>query len=111
MIAGLFNIPVTADAFQRFSFYNRDAHEQAIYLIQKTKGLMLPSYVLDPIPTQDFSSWLYTHQASHNSINTVLGLPGNDLTSLDPRKLDQLTNWIQLHASEHMPWGNILGYG
>ncbi len=111
MIAGLFNIPSNRETMQHFSFYNRDAHELAIAAIRRKTGVVLPTYPLDPIPENDFPSWLYSHQAMHNSINAALGVQGNDLSDVDPQKLDQLTTWIRLHATEHLKWGKILGYG
>lgn len=111
MIAALFNIPTDEITMSRFSFHNRDAHELATDAIFRNTGVTLPLYPIDPIPPDDFPGWLYTHQSMHNSINAALGLTGNDLTDMDPRQLDQLANWIQLHAAEHVTWGNMLGIG
>lgn len=111
MNAGLFNIPSDKETLQHFAFYNRDAHELAVRAIQRTTGVLLPSYPIDPIPDNDFGGWLYAHQAMHNSVNSALGLAGNDLSDLDPSKAEQMTTWTQLHASEHRTWGQILGYG
>ena len=111
MIAALYNIPTDPKTLARFAFHNRDAHVLVIDAIFKKTGLVLPSYPLDPIVMNDFKNWLYNHQAMHNSVNTVLGLAGNDLTDVDPRQPAQLTSWVQLHASEHLSWGNELGIG
>ncbi len=111
MIAALFNIPTDAEAMQQFSFHNNDSHVLAIRAIKTLTGLTLPQYPLDPIPPQNLGGWLYDHQAMHNSVNQTLGLPGNDLSDVDPSKLDQLTFWIQLHAQEHVAWSNALGFG
>ncbi len=111
MIAALYNIPTDAISLARFSFHNRDQHELAIRALLNRTGLVLPDYPIDPIKMSDFKGWLYTHQSMHNSVNTALNLPGNDLTDVDPQKLDQLTTWIQLHATEHVAWGNALGIG
>ncbi len=111
MIAGLYNIPTDGPTMQRFGFYNQDAHVLAVRAIKSKTGLTLPLYPIDPIPLHDFKSWLYSHQAMHNSINLTLGLTGNDLTDVDPQQLDQMTFWIQNHALEHVNWGNVLGYG
>lgn len=111
MIAALFNVPTDLQTMARFSFHNRDAHELAVLAIQRNTGVVLPSYPIDPIPPSDFPGWLYSHQSMHNSINAALGLTGNDLSDVDPTKLDQLTYWIQIHAKEHDQWGTLLGYG
>lgn len=111
MIAALYNIPTERNALMRFSFHNADAHSLAVRGVRALSGILLPEYPIDPIPETDFGAWLYTHQALHNSVNAALGLAGNDLSDVDPTKLDELTSWIQLHATEHVNWGNILGYG
>ncbi len=111
MIAALYNIPTDPQTFSRFAFHNRDAHELVVEAIRKNTGLTLPQYPIDPIKLSDFASWLYTHQAMHNAVNGVLNVTGNDLSDMDPSKPEQLVSWIQLHASEHVKWGNILGLG
>lgn len=110
-IAALFNIPTDPQAMLRFSFHNNDSHLLAVDAIRANTGVVLPTYVIDPIPENDFPGWLYTHQSMHNSVNTALGLDGADLSDMDPTKLDQLTYWIQLHAQEHRAWGDTLGFG
>lgn len=109
MLAALYNIPTDVAAVARFSFHNRDAHELVVNKIKELTGVLLPVYPIDPMPANDLQGWLYQHQAMHNSVNSALGTTGNDLSDLDPQKLEQLTNWIQLHAAEHVGWGQILG--
>lgn len=111
MLAALYNIPSDPQTLARFSFHNADSHALAARAIHALTGLTLPEFVIDPIPPNDFPGWLYNHQAMHNSVNGVLGLVGNDLSDVDPRKLDQLTYWVQIHASEHVQWADRLGFG
>lgn len=111
MIAGLYNIPTDIQAMQRFSFYNNDAHVDAVAAIRRLTNVSLPVYPIDPIPVSDFQGWLYTHQSMHNSVNSALSLAGNDLTSMDPSQIDQLTYWIEIHANEHVQWADKLGLG
>lgn len=111
MIAALFNIPVDAKTLMRFSFHNRDAHELVSDAIFKKLGVTLPQYPIDPIKIEEFQTWLYSHQAMHNSVNSALSLGGNDLTDVDPTKPEQMSSWIENHAKEHVQWGNILGIG
>jgi hypothetical protein len=111
MIAALYNIPSDRITLQRYGFHNRDSHDLASDAVFKLTGIAPPRYLLDPIPINDFKSWAYTHQAAHNSINAALGLPGNDLTDVDPTKPEQLASWVQLHAFEHVQWGIFLGIG
>lgn len=111
MIAALYNIPTSREQWLQFSFNNFDAHEVAARLLRQTVGSSLDTFVLDPIPFDDFGSWLYTHQTAHNVVNGILGLQGNDLSEMDPQDITQVTEWIELHAKEHVAWGQALGYG
>lgn len=111
MIAALYNLPVDRAAMQRFSFHNRDSHDLAAQAILKQMGITLKSYILDPVPENDFAGWLYQHQTAHDEVNEILGTGGNDFTNLDPANMEQLAVWIQNHADEHVQWGNILGIG
>jgi hypothetical protein len=111
MIAALYNIPSDPPSMSRFAFHNRDQHRQVTAAVEAKFGLTLPEYPIDPIASWDFTNWLYNHQAMHNAVNGLLGTAGNDLTDVDPTKPDQLSAWIQLHAVEHVQWGNILGIG
>lgn len=111
MIAALFNIPRFPTQWQTWSFHNFDAHQTGARLASAQFGFQIDTFLLDPIPFNDFGTWLYTHQTAHNVLNAVLGLQGNDLTSIDPTDAVELTDWIELHAKEHVAWGNALGYG
>ena len=111
MIAALFNIPNDAPTLQRFSFHNNDSHILAVRAIRAKTGLTLPEYPIDPIPETDFGGWLYSHQTMHNSVNEALGFTGSDLSDVDPKQIDQWTYWIQIHAAEHVRWGDALGFG
>lgn len=111
MIAALFNIPSTPEQFMTWSFHNADGHSTAARLLRASLGVRLESYLLDPIPFNDFGSWLYVHQTAHNAVNAALGVQGNDLTSMDPTDVVELTDWIEIHAKEHVAWAAALGYG
>ena len=111
MIAALYNIPRTPTELNQFSFHNANAHEIAGRIIRQNLGIEIPQYVLDPIPLEDFGGWLYNHQSSHNAVNTLLKIQGQDLSDLDPNDLAQFADWIQIHANEHVLWGQALRYG
>lgn len=72
-------------------------------------GVSLTEYSLDPIPTNDFSSWLQWNQESHTEMNGVLGLQGSDLEEVDFKNLQQLQPWIWLHFLEHQSAEQTLG--
>ena len=109
MLANLYNIPTTEKGFLEFSFANVDEHRKALSAIRSIYTITLQEYIIDPIPMFDFPAWAYRHQQMHNQQNQVLGIAGNDLTSVDFTKPDQLSSWISLHAQEHYQAASILG--
>lgn len=107
-LASLYNVPADAEGTNIFSFENAMHHQAVANAIVAAGGAQQPSYIIDPIPTVDVNSWLLSHQNMHNAANAALGLNGNDLTTVDFRNKEQLVDWIELHASEHVAWGQVL---
>lgn len=58
---------------------------------------------LDPIPfdQRNIVTWAELHQAVHSQQDSVLGVSGVDLTSLDLSQPERVRIWIELHAREH----------
>lgn len=92
-----------------FSLANQANHINVGNAIFAKFKIQIEGYVLDPPPAADWTGWLLNHQASHNQINGILGVAGNDLTILDLKDRDAVENWIFLHASEHRLWQLKLG--
>ena len=101
-VAQLYNVPRTSAEISIWSFANRDSHNlivQALQTKKNTTGLL--TFVLDPLPTVDYSNFLLRHQLMHNQMDAVLHIGGNDFTGInfdDPQSLQFL--WF-LHANEH----------
>lgn len=102
-LATLFNIPnfSDVDTQSHFSFANNDHHRQIASAVFRLYNIVLPVYLLDPMPMYSLGIWLQNHQDAHNAQNAVLGIAGNDLSDLDLSKPDQISSWIFLHAIEH----------
>lgn len=111
MLANLYNIPVDEKGWNQFSFANVDQHRKIISAIRAAGGIQLTEYIIDPIPLFDFPAWAYNHQLMHDAQNSVLGIVGNDLTTVDFSKPEQVSAWINLHFSEHQQAASILGLG
>lgn len=110
MLATLYNIFSEARGKSQFSLANADHHIRVNDAIFGAYSLLLPYYVLDPIPSSEaLNAWLWNHQDVHNQMNAVAGVTGNDLTTVDFRDTDQVASWVWLHADEHMQVANILG--
>lgn len=100
-LATLYNVPSSDNELNVFSFSNQNEHTKIAANILKTFGVVVPSYVLDPIPINDMGVWLQQHQNLHNIMSGVVGSNANDLTDVNFRDKDQLSQWIWLHAQEH----------
>ena len=109
MLASIYNVFTDAQGLQSFSFANNDLHVQINRALFSQYQIEMPTYILDPISTQQPDNWLYTHQNVHNLMNSVLGIAGNDLTDVDFSNKDQVASWIWLHAQEHLQASKKLG--
>lgn len=101
MLPTLLEIPKTPEEWNRWSFQNRDHHQQIRQAIQAKLGLNLPEYQLDPINGSNTTVWLQNHAQTHGDMNSALGLQSVDLLDVhfeDPKELEA---WAYLHWQEH----------
>lgn len=110
-VASLFNTPGDERGLLIFGFNNADQHALIVDRIFKTQSVLLPTFILDPIPTGDTDTWLSTHQASHNAFTEALGIAGVDLTAVDFNDPEQVSSWMRLHGEEHRQAAQMLGLG
>jgi hypothetical protein len=82
-------------------------------IFQQKSGQIVPEYVLDPIPTTQngLLDWGLNHQAMHATMDQILNVQGQDLTTVDFRNIDELSSWIQQHFVEHYLAETQLGIG
>lgn len=110
-LSTLYNVPMSDDEFNVFSFSNQDEHNKIAMVIASRYNIQVPSYVLDPIPVADpdaFYVWAEQHQVLHNIMDSIAGVTSNDLTDVDLSDEAQRTEWIWLHAQEHYQVANFL---
>lgn len=108
-LPSLFNVPLTPQELAIWTFANMDEHSKIAAAALAQLKATLPLFPLDPIPLFDIGTWAYNHQVIHDAQNAVLGIAGNDLTTIDLNDTAQLANWIQLHAQEHYQAAGLLG--
>lgn len=108
-LATLYNVPSTQNEMNIFSFNNLAEHVKIASAILSKYNIPVPVFVLDPIPLDDMGAWLAQHQSLHNIMSVVLGTTSNDLTDVNFRDKNQLTEWIWLHAQEHYAAAATLG--
>lgn len=109
MLANVANIPFDEDSFFEWSFSNQDEHLKIADSILRKTGTSIQRYILDPIPLNNPGVWLYNHQAAHNVQNGILGITGNDLTSVDFNSPEQVADFVWLHFTEHYQAAQKLG--
>jgi hypothetical protein len=110
-LASLANVPGTDAERAQWSFAHAAHHRDIaakIYLLVK---IALPEYILDPLDPNDTGQWEYQHQQMHDNENAVLGIEGQDLTGIDWKNPNELSQWVQLNFSEHYQASNILEIG
>lgn len=110
-VANLYIVPDSPAALAEWSFANMASHRDINRVIYQRSGVNLTEFPLDPFDPKDMGAWLYHHQQMHNSQNIVLGIKGFDLTQVDWSDADNLENWIQLHAQEHVQASTVLNLG
>lgn len=107
--------PTTPDEVTELAFANMDEHRKVAMAIatsatyQNQNLLVRP---LDPIPVDDpkqMEDWLNNHYDMHNAVNSVLGINGSDISTVDFTNEAQLEAWTLLHYFEHQQWQQILG--
>jgi hypothetical protein len=97
----LFDITASDASLEQFFFWNAQDHIEISQAIQAQKSVNLFQRVLDPVDKDAIDAWMELHQQSHNDINQVLGLSGNDLSDLDFSNHARVREWMNLHAQEH----------
>ena len=98
----LFDITASEASLAQFFFWNAQDHIEISQAVQRQKTVNLFQRVLDPVDKDAIDAWMELHQQSHNDINAVLGLSGNDLSDLDFSNERRVREWINLHAQEHL---------
>lgn len=108
-VANLYNVPTDLEGRNVWTFSNADSHTQIILAIQRLHQISLVPYVLDPLPTEDFATFLQRHQAMHVDMSNVTKIATNNYTGIDWNDPSTLTYYLQLHAAEHVATHTALG--
>lgn len=110
-IAQLYNIPGDPKESNSWSFAHSSHHRDIIKAIHEQYGVNLPEYVLDPVPVQDLSTWIYQHQQMHNDMNGILRVSGYNLSNVDWKNIESRSSWIFSNATEHTNIAGLLRIG
>ena len=101
--------PSGPGGFETWLFWHWQHHQAVIDAVRQQFSIILPTYVIDPMPTNDFYGWALRHQNYHGDVNGLLGVDGTDLQTTDFGNKEQRELWIWLNLQEHRAWGAELG--
>jgi hypothetical protein len=96
----LLEVPTSDDDWSQFSFNLRSEIDRINSAILTQKNVSLPTYPLDPIPWHDIYQWLAYVSQAHTAFNNVLGLPSQDLLSVNLQDVRQRSAWVWQQFSE-----------
>lgn len=100
-VPDLANVPTTTEQLAWFSFAHADLHVRTNTYIRGAFGILLPSYILDPIDTSRNSAWDDNHLIMHNNTDAILGVSGYDISEVDWSDRESIPGWIWLHYQLH----------
>lgn len=87
-------------------------HAQFVRIFQSlATPIFIPDYnfALWEDDKKVISSWLESHQATHQALRTFTGISGIDLADVDLSQEDQWFTWMDTHADEHALIRSALG--
>ena len=99
---------LTENGWREYWFQHWIDHQDIVQAIQAKTGLQLQMYLIDPWVDSDKDGILERHQQYHNDMDLALGIAGNDLTSVDQKKENEVKSWVYLNYQEHLSAHTIL---
>ena len=89
------------EGWETFWFNNWIDHQDIQQAIQKKYSVNQTVYVIDPWVDFDANGILQRHQQYHNDMNSVLGLSGSDLSSINFKDQEAVKSWCFTHYLDH----------
>lgn len=110
-LAALQNYPVTPSDFAEWAHSHAAHHFDIIRRINEVYGENLSSFILDPMNPEDMVTWSANHRIMHREMQTILGIPGYDLSDLDWQDPRGTEIWLNRNFVTHAAAGQILDIG
>ena len=107
-LANIYYPPAGEGGWEDFWFNNFQDHELIQSAVQTQKSINNPIYPIIPWRQDNINNILELHQMFHNDMNDALGLPGQDLSSLDLKDHKSVQDWCFNHFSEHQAAHQVL---
>ena len=108
MLVGLKDPWKDMAGFQLYGWHHINDHLEVFQAIQKKFNINFTLQDIYPFPLTDWKNWLQRHQIMHTQANSILGVAGDDLQTVDFNNATQRAAWVELNFSEHSDWHQSL---
>lgn len=108
-LAQIENVPQTPADKGMFDFAHQDIHRRLIDYLQPLFSESLDAFVLDPFDVQSEVN-VYQHQNMHNQIDSLLGTPNYDMTTLNWQDQGSRSDWVNNNYQSHLNYAQIVGF-
>ena len=109
MLAALLNFGLDDDNRLFFSAHNMDSHQRIADAIFSKYNVRVPVFPLNPMPGENYETWLEQHQEMHNAFNNILGLEQFSFNSGALTSQEDIEAFAQSHFENHMAAHQKLG--
>lgn len=100
-LAALLYPPPTPSGWTEWVYQNLTHHQAVINAARDTGKGSLILYQIWPWNPHAAQDWLLQHQSQHDDMNTLYGVNGSDLSTLNFDDKREVDAWLQLHFYEH----------
>ena len=109
-LSDVLTTPETQRQRRDWHFAHRQHHEMIRAEIQTKTKVNLPLLIMDPVgdSPEQVKNWLNDHQQMHDQTNGILGLPSNDLTTVNFEDDLQRNAWFFYNYEDHYQWAQKL---
>ena len=100
-LASILTVPPTESGWQEWTWAHYQHHRAIIDAATQTYKGTLILYQIFPFNKDAPDDWLLQHQQMHSDMNSLYGINGSDLSSLDFQKKSDVDAWLYLQWQEH----------
>jgi hypothetical protein len=99
----------TEHGLEEFFWANYQHHLALIAAVKETHGIVMEQFQIYPPGLDPGESWSRQHQRQHDVMNSVLGIPGSDLSAVDFKDKKAFDGWAWNHFQQHVAAAALCG--
>jgi len=99
----------TDQGLEEFFYANYQHHIALMAALKETMGVELELFQIYPANPEDLTTWSRQHQFQHDALNSLLGIPGTDISVVDFKKKDEADAWYWQHFLQHQAAAQLCG--